>query len=110
MVVLNRDVLKSNNWRIPPYTRLTVLTTAEDINDAYFKYGVWKLKSPMVINGKTYNYANYASNGQHPPIKTQYPNYDAEIRYVLLVDKDDNLNTKSDNELFIDCIRLTIDF
>lgn len=110
MVLLNRDVLKRNNWRIPPYTKLTVLTTAEDIEDAYFLSGTWKLKTPTEINGKTYNYGNYASNGQHPAVKTQYPSYDAEIRFVLLVDKDDNISTRTDNELFIDCIRLNIDF
>lgn len=110
MLLLNRDVLIQNNWRMNPYSKMVILTTAEEINESYFKSGTWKLNTPKNIDGKEYRYANFMNDGTHPAIRTEYPNYDAEFRYVLLVDKDDNLNILSDNELLITCVRIIIDF
>lgn len=108
LVLLNYPILKEKNWQVKGGEKLRYLTTAEEIPNANFLYN-WKfVHSVRKFDKKEFWIPNYKSNGKHPIYPSLQPEFDAEIKTLVLYDYDDNGETFSDNKLISDCTRILI--
>lgn len=109
VMIFNRQELEIRKWQIKPGETVLVLTTAEHVKGAHFKYD-WYFDKPYVSSGYKYSIPNYRVDKSVSIINPRKePDYDAEIIGMILCDYDDNIDTASDNFLLIASTRIIIE-
>ena len=110
LLVLNKSLLEQKKRAVGPKTSIRHMTTAEEVNDANFKYNDWRFSTPFVddLDNKEFYIPNYMSDWRHPATPTQFPSWDAEFRTITLYDKDNDITTTKDNKAIIECQRNVI--